>query len=141
MGAFSLLFNDDNIYRYNDIIGFTVPDSKWVGSNYSVFEGNKSDFNHISINYTEENTDYLLEEIKNNSNWITDKEVVESLSLIIPLDSFVGDNTTYYLIYNETTKEYNKLPDDNGKYTISAIKYSDSSKILEFNSYTINYEK
>ena len=83
----------------------------------------------------------LIEEIKNNSNWITDKEVVESLSLIIPIDSFVGDNTTYYLIYNETTKEYNKLPDDNGKYTISAIKYSDSSKILEFNSYTINYEK
>ena len=61
--------------------------------------------------------------------------------MIIPIDSFVGDNTTYYLIYNETTKEYNKLPDDNGKYTISAIKYSDSSKILEFNSYTINYEK
>ena len=24
---------------------------------------------------------------------------------------------------------------------VSAIKYSDSSKILEFNSYTINYEK
>lgn len=66
---------------------------------------------------------------------------MESLGLIVPLDSFVDDNTTYYLIYNETTKEYNKLPDDNGKYTISAIKYSDSSKILEFNSYTINYAK
>ena len=141
MGAFSLLFNDEDIYRYNDIIGFTVPNSRLLGSNYSAFDGDKSEFKHITINYREENTDNLIEEIKNNSNWITDKEVVESLSLIIPLDSFVGDNTTYYLIYNETTKEYNKLPDDNGKYTISAIKYSDSSKILEFNSYTINYEK
>lgn len=141
MGAFSLLFNDEDIYRYNDIIGFTVPNSKLVGSNYSAFDGDKSEFKHITINYMEENTDNLVEEIKNDSNWITDKEVVESLSLIIPLDSFIGDNTTYYLIYNETTKEYNKLPDDNGKYTISAIKYSDSSKILEFNSYTINYEK
>lgn len=141
IGAFSLFFNDDNIYRYNDIIGFTVPDSKRVGSNYSVFEGNKSEFSHITINYMEENTDYLLEKIKDNSNWITDKDIVESLSLIIPLDSFMGDNTTYYLIYNETAKEYNKLPEDKGKYTISAIKYSDSSKILEFNSYTINYAK
>ena len=38
-------------------------------------------------------------------------------------------------------KEYNKLPENNGKYTISAVKYSDSSKVLELNNYTINYEK
>ena len=62
------------------------------------------------------------------------------MELLLPLNSFIikGD---YYLIFNETTTEYNKLPDNSGKYTIVAVKYCEINKTLELNKYTINYKK
>ena len=67
-------------------------------------------------------------------------EIINQMESILPLNSFIisGD---YYLIFNETTSEYNKLPDNSGKYTIVAVKYSEINKTLELNKYTINYEK
>ena len=140
LGSFSLTINDEDIYKFNNVIGFTIPSSKFISSSYSAVEKNKSDVTHIVIDYKGNDDGAILKEIENNPNWTNDMEIINQMESILPLNSFIisGD---YYLIFNETTSEYNKLPDNSGKYTIVAVKYSEINKTLELNKYTINYKK
>lgn len=140
LGSFSLTINDEDIYKFNNVIGFTIPSSKFISSSYSAVEENKSNVTHIIIDYKGNDDGAILKKIENNPIWTNDIETINQMELILPLNSFIikGD---YYLIFNETTTEYNKLPDNSGKYTIVAVKYSEINKALELNKYTINYEK
>ena len=140
LGSFSLTINDEDIYKFNNVIGFTIPSSKFISSSYSAVEEEKSDVTHIIIDYKGNDAGAILKKIESTPNWTSDIETINQMELILPLNSFIikGD---YYLIFNETTTEYNKLPDNSGKYTIVAVKYSEINKTLELNKYTINYEK
>ena len=58
--------------------------------------------------YVKENSDEFLNEIESNKNWI--KKLDNKLSTLVPFGAPKKDD--YYLIYNVTLNEYNKVPED-----------------------------
>jgi hypothetical protein len=55
--------------------------------------------------------------------------------------SYEYDTDCYHLIYNKTTKEFNTVPDENGKYEFIHIIYGISGGWMQISEYQVNYLK
>lgn len=138
--SFSSEFNQDykKIDEYRDIINADLPHNGEIEirSWDNCIDDDKTNCSNIKVYYDNQNIDNLIISIKNNNNWILSKNIESELKKLFPSDLKVGDDS-YILIYNETTEEYNTLPDKNGTYVFDIMKFDSFDKKLEI--YKFNY--
>jgi len=130
----------DNINDYKSIMGVLLPEEGIYTLNKSNnYEGHTNISNVKSFiayyNGNETNFKIFEEEILNNDNWIKGSALEDGFDIYIDKFNKINNNS-YYLIYNETTDEYNTLTTENGMYHIYLIKYHPNEtkmmEILEF---------
>ncbi len=97
---------------------------------------------YVTINayYAEEDVTLLEKSIENNPNWILSNEITSDLKVFIPI-LLQGADSAYYSIYNQTTNEYNTIPEESGDYKIYAMRYDKVNKKLEIHEFRIAYSK
>lgn len=138
--SFSPEFNQDykKIDEYRDIINVDLPDNGEIEirSWDNCIDDDKKNCSNINVYYDNQNIDNLIISIKNNNNWILSKNIESELKKLFPSDLKIDDES-YILIYNETTEEYNILPDKNGTYEFDIMKFDSFDKKLEI--YKFNY--
>lgn len=145
-GAFSLFptYSEDynKIYEYKEIISVNIPNNgdleiiEWG----TYFGQDKTEYVVINAYYDEEDTSNLETEIKNSNNWFLSKNSNSDLKIFIPI-TFVEKDNEYYLIYNKTLNEYNKIPSTSGNYECYVMRYNTSEKIMEIHKFKFNYIK
>ena len=138
--SFSPEFNQDynKIDEYRYIINADLPDNGEIEirSWDNCIDDDKTNCSNIKVYYDNQNIDSLIVSIKNNANWILSKNIELDLNKLFPSDLKVDDDS-YILIYNETTEEYNTLPDRDGIYEFDIVKFDLFDKKLEI--YKFNY--
>ena len=77
--------------------------------------------------------------IEEDEMWISDVELRKTdLFIHLPMPLMSWENVSY-LIYNETTGEYNCLPETEGQYRMCVMMYNASERHLEINEYDYTY--
>ncbi len=102
------------------------------------FDDNKYDYTIIKIYYDDQDVSGLVNSIENNENWILSSDMKSELNLLTSFPHTIN-NDIYYMIYNETLDEYNKLPQESGTYEIYSCLYNISTKRLEIHKYKYDY--
>ena len=98
-----------------------------------------SNYTIINAYYDKVDVSNLINSIENNINWILSKEMKSDLKILIP-SQLKSDNDAYYSIYNNTTNQYNSLPEYAGIYEIYVMKYDKSDKKLEIHKFNYLYQ-
>lgn len=119
----------EEIFKYSDILKFELPekgkimviDNTNVSYLYSVFDKDISSL------------------ISDNEYWLSASNLKSELTIFLNPLFTVGDKDNYFLIYNSTTDEYNKLPASSGEYEIVSCIYSKSKNTIEIDKFTYNY--
>lgn len=144
-GCFSLGENFEEDYskidEYRTFIDAELPDNggleiiKWTEWDDKNILENTS----IIAYYKNEDTGKLVEDIKNSDKWILSQNINSELKIFIT--GFLHrTDYIYYSIYNNTTKEYNTIPKNDGIYEIYVMKYDDDFKELEIKKYKYSYK-
>ncbi len=144
-GSFCLInFSDSKDYSeinsYKEIINASLPSNgklelfKWDYNS----DDNKTNCKTIYINYSNEDTEKLEENIKLNDTWVLSIEIEEKLKFLVS-DYITGKNI-YFSIYNKTLNEYNSLPISSGNYKIYTMMYDASKKLLQIDEFNYNYK-
>ncbi len=141
LGAFCLLptYQEDykKIDAYRNIIDVELPhDGKLYIHDWDTnLDEDKTESTFIDAYYDKEDAISLLHSIENSDNWILSKDIKSQLKILIPF--FLNlEEDAYFSIYNNTTKEYNALPEIPGNYEIYAMKYDKALnhlRICKFN--------
>ena len=144
-GSFFLFptFSEDysKIDTYRNIIDAKLPNSgeleiqEWG----TYFDEDKTNYTIINAYYDKVDVSNLVNSIENNINWILSKEIKSELKILIP-SQLKSDNDAYYSIYNNTTNQYNLLPEYAGIYEIYVMKYDKSDKKLEIHKFNYLYQ-
>ena len=144
-GAFCLFptFEEDynKIYEYQDILGVELPSNGLLEIQDwgTYFDEDKTENTIINAYYNEEDVDVLEKQIQNNGNWILSQDMKSILKIFIPFNVFLYQDT-YISIYNKTTDEYNKIPDEAGIYEIYTMIYDGANNELEIYKYNYSYK-
>lgn len=144
-GSFCLIsFSDSKDYSeinsYKKIINAPLPKKgklelfKWDYNS----DRNKTNSKTIYINYFNEDTEKLEENIKQNETWILSTQIDEKLRFLVPYYE-TGENI-YISIYNKTLNEYNTLPADFGNYKIYTMVYDISKKLFQIDEFNYYYK-
>lgn len=144
-GSFSLInFSDSKDYSeinsYKKIINAPLPNNgrlelfKWDYNS----DDNKTDYKTLYINYFNEDTEKLEDNVKKNDTWVLSTKIEENLRFLVP--HYVVGKNIYFSIYNETLNEYNTLPASFGKYKIYTMSYDTSKKLLQIDEFNYNYK-
>ena len=144
-GAFCMFptFSQDynEIYAYQNIIDAKLPSNgeleiqDWD----TYFDEDKIKYTIINAYYDKEDVSNLVKSIENSDNWILSKEIKSEFKILIPTQ-LRSDDDAYFSIYNNTTKEYNTLPEIAGNYEVYAMKYDKSDRQLEIHKFTYLYK-
>lgn len=144
-GCFSLFPDFSQEYSmidaYRDIIDAQLPSigdleiQNWG----TYFDVDKTEYVVINAYYDKEDVSMLVNSIENSNNWILSKEIKSELKIFVP-SQLRSDEDAYFSIYNNTTNQYNSLPEIPGDYEIYAMKYDKSDKILEIHKFKYNYK-
>ena len=143
-GSFCLISSSDSkdyskINSYKKIINAPLPSNgrlelfKWDYNS----DHNKTNYKTIYINYFNEDTRKLEDNIKKNDTWILSTEMEEKLRFLVS-DYITGKNI-YFSIYNRTLNKYNTLPTSFGNYKIYTMMYDTSKKLLQIDEFNYNY--
>ena len=123
------------IYSYKDYLDVELPNNgiiinSNVLGNYNVY---------YMVSYDEDNALMLVNNLEKNNNWIKSSDYNEELNklLLDPKTSY----DDYIMIYNKTTKEYNILPSEDGKYDMLVVTFNNSTATLQIKEYSIVYSK
>ena len=82
---------------------------------------------------------YIIEEkIKKSDKWIKYKNLTPKQKVLIPSVCEIN-SSSYLLLYNKTTNEYDKLPDNSGIYEMYVMKYDTITKNLEIHKFKYLY--
>ncbi len=145
-GSFCLFptFSADysKIEAYKNIIDAKLPENgeleiqNWGTS----FEDDKTEYTIINAYYEKEDVTNLVNSIKKNNHWILSKNIKSELKTLLPSQLY-SDKDAYFSIFNNTTKEYNTLPEETGNYEIFAMKYDKSDKCLEIHQFKYSFIK
>lgn len=139
------LYTDYNVInKFKNIINIKLPEYGNVLDASSLFS--KYDINnyeYYTISYKSEDVLEIEKDIESDNNWISISNYEYDLNKLFPdnliTNIIINNETSYILIYNETLNEYNKLPNENGIYTIYVCTYSLKNKSLDLVKYDINY--
>jgi len=146
--AFNTYSQYKNIYqeqmvKYEKLLSFKFPrfgqlekiDSSFYG------EDNMTETTMIRVQYDNTNSIHTFEKnIINNEKWIRKDKLDKKLDVLATYRLNEIDESSYYLIYNQTTKEFNRLPKIAGKYHIYVLSYDMNKRILYINNFKYNYQ-
>ena len=127
------------IYDYKNVIPADIPSNgeleivKWNSADKDI-----TNYTTIYAYYTESNIANLLNSIKYNDKWLTDKNLKSELKIFMPTLININENS-YYSIYNETTNQYNIVPEKSGDYKIYTMVYNTLDNKLEIHEFTYTY--
>lgn len=128
------------INSYKEIINAPLPNNgklelfKWDYNS----DDNQTNCKTIYINYSNENTEKLEENIRLNDTWVLSTEIEEKLKFLVP--GYITGKNIYFSIYNKTLNEYNSLPTNAGNYKIYTMMYDTSKKLLQIDEFNYNYK-
>ncbi len=124
------------IEAYKNIIDAKLPDSgelEVVDMDFFA-DDDKTAYTVINVYYDNEDVSDLVSSIENNNHWILSETIPLDLQMLIP-SALHSDKDAYFSIFNNTTKEYNTVPNETGNYEIFAMKYDKSEKHLEIHKF------
>lgn len=129
------------IDTYRDIIDANLPNNGYleIHNFETYFDEDKTEYTIVNAYYDKEDVSDLISSIKNNDNWILSNEIKSVLKIFIP-STLRLDDDAYFSIYNNTTNQYNTLPETSGDYEIYAMKYDKSEKKLEIHKFKYSYK-
>ncbi len=145
-GAFCLFPTYEQDYtklnEYKEVIDATLPINGVLEiQNWDTyFDEDITEYVTINAYYENQDVTVLEKSIENNPNWILGSEITSDLKVFIPI-MLQGNDNAYYSIYNQTTNEYNTVPEDSGDYKIYAMRYDKENKKLEIHEFRIAYSK
>ena len=130
------------INEYKEIINLELPSAGVLEiQNWDTYiDEDITEYVTINAYYGSEDVTELEKSIENNPNWILGNEITSDLKVFIPI-LLQGNTNAYYSIYNKTTNEYNRVPEDSGDYKIYAMRYDKGNKKLEIHEFRIAYSK
>ena len=144
LSSFPLLFpgQDYNLIdSYRDIIDVKLPNNGDL--NVLNFEkspdNDKINYAFINVYYSKNETKILEEKIKKSEKWIKYKNLTPKQKVLIPSICEIN-SSSYFLFYNKTINEYNKLPDNIGIYEMYVVKYDTLTKNLEIHKFKYLYK-
>lgn len=135
-------YSFSEIKPYQDILQVSIP-KKATYYHDDIFDFCFDSFVDISIlyvTYNDNDGEKLAQDIKNSDFWLDSYEA-EELYDILPISLQSEYEDDYYLIFNENTKQYNSLPNNDGKQHFIIMKYDSVYYRLYIYEYTLNYVK
>lgn len=145
VGAFSFAapkpsHNFSEIKPYQDILQVNVPKTAtyYHDDTFDVCLDSFVDISILYVTYDDNAGEKFARNIKKSNYWLTSYEV-EKLYDILPSSTQSEYEDDYYLVYNKNTKQYNTLPDDDGRKHFIVVKYDSVFYRLYIYEYTLNY--
>lgn len=135
-------YSFSEIKPYQNILQVSIP-KKATYYHDDIFDFCFDSFVDISIlyvTYNDNDGEKLAQDIKNSDFWLDSYEA-EELYDILPISLQSEYEDDYYLIFNENTKQYNSLPNNDGKQHFIVMKYDSVYYRLYIYEYTLNYVK
>ena len=134
--------NYDEVNKYADIIDVKIPEK----GKYKRVEWDSSYLKNLISNYIQftntKEANKFYKDIKNNPNWISEKDLSTELSNIAPsLICVSPKDDCYYLFYNIDDYTYNKTPVATGNYHYYAMIYDPSNLSLQVEDFEYEYKK
>ena len=131
----------DKIYSYEEVLNITLPsEGELYIQKYDTYFDDMKDFVKIDAYYDSDDCIEMNKLITTNQNWISKDELPSELRIFIP-STLVGNETSYFSIYNKTLDIYNSVPDESGEYLICVMMFDKENKHLEINEYSFSYVK
>lgn len=145
MAGFISLNNDSSvdynlINPYKNVIDAKLPSTGklYIDESNNFFDQDKREYFVIDVYYTQDEVEDLIASIESSENWFLSTEIKSSLKIFIPKIVFSNDDD-YFSIYNKTTNEYNKLPEEAGNYEIYTMRYDKSNRHLQIHKFMYEY--
>ena len=127
-----------HIYNYSEILKVELPSDGTLITYKTQYGYDMGEVTVVRASYEEENAEQLEIEIENSSNWIAGKSIKSELKIFIPSTMSINNNK-YFSIYNETTKEYNRVPEQTGTYKMYVMMFDKEKDYLEINEFEYSY--
>ena len=147
-GCFSFVFKGfytdglPTVSKVEQTIGIDIPDPVQASTQdmTKYNQTNKLEYTYYTcMAYFEENqVDEIQKQLSENENWIP-KLPNDMFGIMSKMSLYNGSG--YVLIYNCDTKEFNTLPEKDGKYHFINILYSIESNMMRIVEYDIEYTK
>lgn len=131
------------ITKYEKVLSITLPELGRAERKDPSFygEGNMTETTMIEVLYDDTRSVRNFEnKIIDDEIWIKNEELDEELEIFSSYQMINIDDDCYYLIYNQTNKEWNKFPTMAGKYHIYVAVYSMNQKKLQINDFYYDYQ-
>ena len=90
---------------------------------------------------TEKDQESFLSQVKENENWVEEKEIQPEIKKILPFTLREEMKNKYFLIYNDTEKEYNQISEEEKTYHWIIFVYNQKTQSLEINDYYQKLDK
>lgn len=119
--------------EYKDELNIELPDK----GDLMIF-GNDN-MKYLYTKFNKEDNEKLYNEIKSSGDFMDSEDLKSSLTIFINPIFTSNNKNNYFMIYNKTTNEYNKLPSESGEYLIYSVIYSYEDRTLELDIYTYKY--
>lgn len=149
-GSFSFIFPSikieyNNINKYTDILNVHFPNNGILTQEKydTLFDEDKKNITITQAFYKKtDNINKLEKDIVDGKNWIEVSKLKTNLKVLIPFQLRNPNcESCYYLIFNEDTKEYNKIPNSQGNFHIYVSLYDLDNKILNINDFYYEFKK
>lgn len=130
------------IKPYQDILQIDIPKKAtyYHDSTFDVFLDSFVDISILYVTYDDNAGEKLAQNIKKSDYWLTSYEA-EKLYDILPPPTQSEYEDDYYLVYNKDTKQYNTLPESDGRQHFIVVKYDSIYYRFYIYEYTLNYVK
>ena len=143
LSSLTLFFHEDDynqIDSYRNIIDINLPSNGDL--NIENFEqspdNDKINYTFVNVYYSKNESNSLIENIKKSDKWIKYNNLTPKQKVLIPSICKINNNS-YFSFYNQTTNEYNKLPDNSGIYEMYVIKFDSLTGNLEIHKFKYLY--
>ncbi len=145
-GSFCFIFEDE--YSHSDepvleaeqILNIDIPEYFQINTQDWTKKTQLSHRGHIyytsDIYFEESEVEEFEKSIVNSSKWIAD---IPNAIIGITSSFCIIEAENYYIIYNEDTKEFNKLPSESGTYTFINVIYNVENNTMKLIEYEIEY--
>lgn len=148
-GFFTFLFptitkDYNKINNYKEIVKVKLPKSGVLTQAHynTMFDNDKTDFTITRAIYNNSKDTQQLEKLINKSEyWEKFSNINSELKVMLPSQLQNLNEKNYFLIYNEDTNEYNRLPNSQGKYHIYIVIYITNEQTLEINDFNYKFIK
>ena len=131
------------ILKYENAFSFDFPRFGKLTIKDSSFDGefDMAETTMIEVQYDNINSIHTFEKrIIKDDKWVKKNRLDKKLNVLASYQLNETDDDCYYLIYNQSTKEFNKLPKVAGKYHFYVALYNINKRMLQINDFDYNYK-